>query len=784
MKKLLFILFLIILISSCGNDKKNTIKLSHLIPENSSIVLKINDLETFKSDIKNNDFISKLSNSAFQKKITNPLKHIKTNNTILVCFNDNDSDYTIITKFHDSLFNVNQTDSLEVYSKIIDSIFIGSTSQTIIDNLTYNVKIEFEKLYETTNSMNSFSILANSKISKKLGESIITEDLSGFSNWFSLDTEISSNQITFNGITIPNDTLPQFLNVFKNNIPQENTIQNITPSNSNGFLSFTYIDFDILHKELNDFSEKPNDSLVNYSLFNTINEVGKIYLDTESIVVLKSIDALTTKEALQDHQNIVSNFRTIPIFEFNNSDIFKSAFYPFISSGAYSNYIIIDDYFVFGNSITTLQNLITNYQNGTVLANTNAFKESMIFLSDESSLLVVANPIKLKQIISLISDKDYGNLKLHDYKTSAIQFVHDDGFVHINAVIKKNKTRAQLNSVSEEFNVTLDADIIMEPHFVTNHRTNQKDIVVQDVNNNLYLISNTGKVLWKKKLNGNILGHIKQVDLYKNGRLQLAFATPKRIYIIDRNGKDVSPFPLKFNSEITQPLSIFDYDNNKNYRFLVTQNKFLLMYDRKAKNVRGFRYNNIGNAITTQPKHFRIGNKDYIVFTAGKKMMILNRKGQSRIRVKDEINFSNNPIFKYRNKFTITSSKGELIQVNSKGILSKQSLNLGDNHTIATTDKTLVTLSENNLAIKQKTYELDFGNYTAPKIFYLNDKIYISLTDLQTQKVYLFDSQSRLQNNFPVYGNSPIDLANIDNDNTLEFVVKGEPNSVIVYKKN
>ena len=68
----------------------------------------------------------------------------------------------------------------------------------------------------------------------------------------------------------------------------------------------------------------------------------------------------------------------------------------------------------------------------------------------------------------------------------------------------------------------------------------------------------------------------------------MAFATPKRIYIIDRNGNNVSPFPLKFNSEITQPLSIFDYDNNKNYRFLVTQDKFLLMYNRDARNVKWF----------------------------------------------------------------------------------------------------------------------------------------------------------------------------------------------------
>ena len=58
------------------------------------------------------------------------------------------------------------------------------------------------------------------------------------------------------------------------------------------------------------------------------------------------------------------------------------------------------------------------------------------------------------------------------------------------------------------------------------------------------------------------------------------------------------------------------------------------------------------------------------------------------------------------------------------------------------------------------------------------------MTDLQSQKVYLFDSQSKPIDNFPVYGNSIIDMANIDSDSNLEFVTKGENNSIIVYQKN
>ncbi len=786
MKKLVFILLISLLTHSCINSKKRTTEITQFVPENSSIVIKINDLETFKSDIKNNDFITKLSSSTLQRDITKKLENLKTNNPVLVCFENstNKLNYSIITKYHDSLFTIKETDSLNIFSKIIDSIYVGSLSKSIIDNLNVNENLAFETLYETTNSNSTFSVFMNSKSSNRLGNAIFPGEITFFSNWMSLDTEVTPDQILLNGIVTTNDTIKQLISIFKNTIPQENTIQQIAPSLSNGFLSFTYDDFDMFRKNLNEYHLQTIDSSYYSELFHTINEVGEVNLDNNSFVVLKSIDAFATKEALQDHQNVVSTFRNVNILEFSNPTLFNNTFSPLISSQNISYYSVLDDFFVFANSETTLQDIISNFKNGTTLSNNTVFKNCLRSLSDESSLMIIKNSGQLKQMMSLVFNEDFTDLKLKDYKISALQFVQDDSFLHVNGVIQKNKSRTEQNSISEEFNVVLDADLLMQPHFVINHRTKQKEIVAQDVNNNLYLISNIGKVLWKKRLNGNILGNIQQVDLYKNGRLQLAFTTPKRIYILDRNGKDVSPFPLKFNDEITQPLSIFDYDNTKNYRFLIVQNNELLMLDKKGKTVRGFNYKKSNNNIVTQPKHFRLQGKDYIVFGTGNKMKILNRQGHNRITVKENIAFSKNDIYLYKDKFTTTNANGELIQVNLRGNVSKQSLGLDRNHFMDATSKTLVALSENNLNIKLKNYELDFGNYTAPKIFYLNDKIYITITDLQTQKVYLFDSQARLLKNFPVYGNSLIDFANIDKDNKLEFVVKGESNSIIVYKKN
>ena len=216
----------------------------------------------------------------------------------------------------------------------------------------------------------------------------------------------------------------------------------------------------------------------------------------------------------------------------------------------------------------------------------------------------------------------------------------------------------------------------------------------------------------------------------------------------------------------------------------MVQGKETLMMNSKGKTVKGFTFKKANSNIVTQPKHFRIGTKDYIVFASGKKLNILDRTGKIRIKVNKDFNFSDNNIHLYKGYFSFTNTTGQLVQVDQKGRVNIQNLLLPRDHSLMTTSKTLVTLADNKLSIKGKTIELDFGNFTEPRIFYLHDKIYIALTELQSQKVYLFDSQAKLLTNFPVYGSSILQLDNIDKDRNLEFVVKGDNKSIILYQLN
>jgi hypothetical protein len=93
-----------------------------------------------------------------------------------------------------------------------------------------------------------------------------------------------------------------------------------------------------------------------------------------------------------------------------------------------------------------------------------------------------------------------------------------------------------------------------------------------------------------------------------------------------------------------------------------------------------------------------------------------------------------------------------------------------------------VTQTENRLNITLKSVDLDYGIYSDPQIFYLNDKIYISTTDRQSKKVFLFDSQAQAIKGFPIFGSSEASLADIDNSNGLEMVVQTDSKTLSILR--
>ncbi|WP_040757057.1 hypothetical protein [Winogradskyella psychrotolerans] len=782
MKRLGFLSILFTLVLACQKDYSKTKQPYKLIPTETSAIIQVNELNDFVTSIENNDVLSGLYNKEL-KNASLFLNQLNTTQQVYISFTD--SNYLILSENDSTLFvldsvkNIISTTLVDseiektqindniFYHKIIGNTFAGSNDLELLKTLnTDNENTELSNLIETTDKKSIASILFKSEAtnySKLLFSDVINK---GSKTFTVLDFDYTEKGLNYNGILTSKDSSAHNLDSFKNTVPQKTNTPLIAPYNTSSLVSITYDNFSVFNKNNNYLK----DSLVDVSetFLNFTDEIALI----DNALVLHSLDPNLIIESIED-KSISESFRDIDIYEFGYPNFFESNLMPFITFENANFFSVFENFIVFSNSSEILKSILTDALNNNTLANSDAFLSISENLSDEASLFIFKDSEQLSTVL---------DQTMNGYNANAVQFIREDTYTHINGIIQKFKKRAASNSVAETFTTPLEATILTVPQAVKNHVSKSHDIVVQDVNNMLYLISSSGNILWKKQLQGRILGQVDQIDMYKNGRLQLAFTTPNQLYVLDRNGNDVSPFPLKFNDAITQPLSVFDYDKRKDYRLMVTQGKHLLMYNAKGQSVSGFKYKNNDSEISSKPKHFRIGSKDYIVFGAGENLKVLNRQGDIRINVKDKIRFSDNDVYLYQNKFTTTNTLGELIQVDTKGNLSTKNLNLTDKHKIATTSKTLVSLRENRLIIKSRTVDLDYGEYTEPRIFYLNDKIYVTTTDLQSKKVYLFDSQGKSIPNFPVFGTSAAVLEKLDNDSGLELITQSDDKTIVVYK--
>lgn len=819
MKNHFFALFLSLSLLSCQEEKKSFSSLLNFIPPETAVILKTENFHEFSATLATNSFFSEHEFS-IQKGIEKKLKaldFIQNKSESLLCFSllGRSVVYTLITENTTDLIPDSENKKAEkiqygdqvikkytlrentLYSVVLSDVFVASGSKLIVENMVrlFNIglsqQVSVQEVYGSASADVSIFI-QNEKFQdfyRHFFPKGNSSFLNGFAGWTGLDVEIEKNGISLNGILSEKETATNTLDLFQGMTPQKNEMAQIVPLNAIGFYAFTYSDFSVLQENIQQKNNAKKTEIppALEGLFASANEIGVIYFPTGNLVVLRSKDLDQTENALLSQKEVVDEFRGQAIFSFSEKAVFYQIFYPLLKTKELNLYTNLGEFFIFSKDIKALKNLISHHQNGSILATQPFFQNTAESLSDESSILLMGINKNLKNLLTEKTADHYKseieNLTFNDYKISALQFVHSDGFAHVNLSFQKADAKKAQKRVTQITALPLENPLAGNPQFFGYWRTGEQYIVTQDTKNNLYLFDNKGELRWKKPLEGRILGGIQPVDLFKNTRLQMAFVTPNKFYVVDRNGNNVAPFPISFNATITQPLAIFDYAQNRNYRFVITQNKVISMLDNHAKNISGFNFEQAQTSVLQAPKHIRIGTKDYIVIpeTSGK-LNILNRQGESRVSVEKNIDFSDNEWFLYQGKFTSTNSEGNLVQIDESGNVSSQDLGLSKNHHIDATTHTLATISDNILTIKNHKIELDYGLYTKPQIFYIKDKIYVAVTDTQARKVYLFDSKGALLPGFPVYGNSLIDLGNMDNEGKLEFIVKGEEDSVLLYR--
>lgn len=812
MKKIfgkLILTMLFITLWGCEETAHKTGTLMDFVPEKASVVLKISNWESLQADIENNSLLSKYDKTSsylFFSEETPLLKNLKPNSPILLCINkinDSLSAYTFISIQTANLFPSdsikNKTiETLQIEDKslqrvtidnkiafiaTIDSVFIASSSQQILMEILKG-KTErgasFKKVFELPNS-NEFTALIRGN------ELAATDSVNvDFNSWTAIDVSIKPESFKATGITMAADSIPQLLDVFEGQVPQQNDLAVLTPIEARSAMSFTFDDAEKLQNKLRKFRGE-KEAVKTTGIFDSSSEVGTIELKNETVFFIKSIDASITGDALAQFVEIKSSFREIEIKNFSEPQLFRKTFYPLISSEKANFVFQLDNFFIFTESETSAQELIASFQNNSTLKNTAYFEKTAQDLSSASSLLILKLQGDFSETISSFLNfgrhKDFQNISFEKYPVAALQYSFDRNFAHVTLICKEENSASKTitQTVSEKFNISLENTILGSPQIIGNNG----NVAVQDIGNKLYYISENGKILWTKNLGSPILGKIEEVDIFGKGNKQMAFATKNAVYILDRNGKDANSFPLKFKDEITQPLSVFDYDNNHKYRFVVIQGKEVLLYNKDGKIVKGFGFSKAKSNIILSPEHFRIGKKDYIVIAEENgSLNILSRVGKPRISVSKKFNFSEIPITVEDNTFVVITKENSKERVSEDGKVTSQKLDVGSSYWFAINGNTKATLDNNLLRIEGKLAELPIGLYSKPQVFQIGQKTYVTITETQENKVYVFDKNGNLAKGFPVYGTSEASIGRSSATNGISLTVKSDAKGLVVYSIN
>ena len=734
--------------------------IDEFIPENSSLIIKIHNLGKFKSDIKNNEVLNEIRSIKYNtKKQLELINNFNDETELLICIskNINEEVFTIITK--------DSVKEYDLFHKKIDKVNIYSNSSKNINEIQPRFNSEFKKYEKTFNSDDSFSFI----------NSTFKTNYKNQENLLSFGVSIFNDKVLLNGLSFLDDSLKISNNIFKESISNSSELKNyeVIPKNAASIKSYNFSNQNNYLKNTLIESEKEN--RFSKILNNNSIEISELNLDNEQIFIFRLDEIKLFEDYLIDKNTLSTKHRGFKIY--NNQDLDVNPFNSLANFNNKEKILLYNDYLVFSDFEKTLKQFINDNLNKNTLKSNSNFNK---LFSSISSFNTLNNNYFSGSNYNFFKELNLLNTK-NDFTENSFQLVQGNGIIHFNAIISKGKNVDDNLKPSKLFDVEIDEDIVMNPHFVKNHVTKKLDIVVQDAKNNLYLISKDGKVTWKKKIDQPILGKISQIDIYKNGRLQLVFNTKNKIYVLDRNGNNVKQFPKTFNDPITQPMAVFDYDNNKNYRLLITQDNELLMYDKNGKKVNGFKYKKSSNAITSKPKHFRILNKDLIVFKVGNKIKILNRKGRERININDDINFSNQNIFEYNNKLISTTADQKLVQIDVNGVVNLSSLK---NLTLNSDGSNLVVLNENSIKLSSNIVSIPFANYGSPRLSNINGDLIITIYDNQNNKSYLFNKKLILDSSFPIYSLIPMEIGDMNSDKKVEIIISNKNKFISCYTIN
>jgi hypothetical protein len=673
--------------------------------------------------------------------------------------------------------------------------------------------------------------------------------IKNFGNWLELDLNLKSDMLILNGFSFTDESSPGFEFLFKKQKPQKLEIFNTIPAQVSTFAAFGISSLDLYLKNYQLFLESHSKDRSFKSSLQTLKndysidliksfsdifdkEAGIAFIEgREDTLANKAFSIIRTKnkEDAEDmlnsfiseyllknnsHENLVletagDNNSKLKIWQLPFGNIPALLFGQMFSANKNAYCTLVNNYIIFGNSPEALvyyKKALSQGSLGTDL-DFNNFSE---YFASQSNFFFYNNPslsnnfytyfLKQDIIYSIaLQRENFSKMKALVYQFN----ISDNDLIYNNIFVKYSTTDSgKLSKTTWE--ATLDANMVGKPYILKSFANNPSEIFVQDSKNQVYLINNVGRILWKTKIEEPIMSDIHEIDFYKNGKLQILFNTRTRLYILDRKGNSVEAFPVSLLAPATNGLALFDYDKNRNYRiFLAGNDKKIYAYDKNGKTVEGWNPESTESEVTKPVQHFRIEGKDLLVFNDQNCLYIIDRKGNEIMKTSKSIPISLHNETSLINshalsaaRFVLSDTTGKVYFISLTGAIKEMDFGQypanhwldvydmngdGVKDLIFTWNNSVKVLSQKNKALFEIT--LDQPIAFRPGFYEFSTYNYkIGIVNAENSTIYLYDRSGTLYKDFPIKGNTQFSIDLFKNsENRFNLIVGSNNNFLYQY---
>ena len=628
-----------------------------------------------------------------------------------------------------------------------------------------------------------------------------------FSDWGGFDLSIKGNNWLINGFTLQTSVKNQWAQLFEGQESVSSGLTKNVPLGVNAFSWFGISHFNKYQRSLEAYMEsvgqlnrlQTNQNAVKQMFGNSILHLiadnfnhGLMQIampDGSSVFVMEAKGNYEAKQMLNYFVHDKTASPSVKEFKIDNDTRFNiyempleqvpaRIFGPWFSHSKAQFVCALDNMLVFGDTYNVVSRFVYDNVLHKKLHYDPDFDQFSNYITNKTNFYTYISFTGSESLLSRILSADnivnYAKNQSVIYNLYGVawQFSVEDGFLYHNTFIRHQPTRS--NSTSTLWETHLDTLVAFKPVFVDNHNTGEKEIFVQDLRNNIYLINTAGRIMWKKHIDEPIIGTVQQIDYYRNGKLQMFFNTANKMYLIDRNGNHVDRYPIALPSPTNLPVSVFDYSKNRNYRlFVECANADIHVYTIDGKTLPDFSLQRANQVPIASAQHFINGDKDYISITDTSRIYLIDRRGNMRVDFKERIHPSINNELKYMRPsgdsaaaLVCTSTDGTLCFLHFDGTVSKRKVgDFSPSHFFDIEDITgdsqpeLIYVDSNRVSVfnfnGKKLFERKFSEpITQRPAFYKlsSTKIAIGITESESANIYLIDSKGQTLQGFPLRG--------------------------------